>query len=205
MRHHLSKRSGVGCPVQHYIINSRRIIITTRIKQTLLVGGAIATVGLAGLGTLGVASAATQSSDPQSSIIDKLATTFKLNKDDVKKVFDEERTAREAEHKAAVAGNLKQLVTDGKLTQEQADKLTAKAQELQTAREADKDSLKDLTHDERKAAMEAKRDELKKWLSDNGIDEKYARFLMPGHHGHGGPGGHHMSDHGNRMEDAFTN
>lgn len=171
----------------------------------MLVGGAIATVGLAGLGTLGVASAATQNSDPQSSIIDKIATTFKLNKDDVKKVFDEERTAREAEHKAAVAGNLNQLVTDGKLTQEQADKLTAKAEELQAAREAGKDSLKDLTHDERKAAMEAKRDELKKWLSDNGIDEQYARFLMPGHHGHGGPGGHHMSDHGNRLEDSSTN
>ncbi len=159
----------------------------------MLVGGAIATVGLAGLGTLGVANAATTPTDPQSSIIDKLSSTFKLNKEDVKKVFDEERNARHAEHQARIANDLEQLVSDGTLTQQQADKLTAKAKELEAARLSSKESFENLTREERKAAMDAKRDELKKWLADNGIDEKYIRFLGVGsHRGPGGPDGKRM-------------
>lgn len=162
--------------------------MTTRITRTLLVGGAITTVGLASLGIASTAHAATKNNDPQSSIIDKLATTFNLNKDEVKKVFDEERAAHRAEHTARLTDRLNQLVADKKLTQEQADKLAAKADELHKAREADKNTVRNLTPEERIAARDAQRDELKKWLSDNGIDEQYVRFLLGGHHGPGGKG-----------------
>ena len=74
---------------------------------------------------------------------------------------------------------LAQAVKDGKLTQAQADKITAKMAEMKTFME----SQKDKTKEERKTAMEAKRDELKKWAEDNDIPEGY----MP--MGHGGPGG----------------
>lgn len=150
----------------------------------------MATVGLAGLGTMGVAKAATSSTndphgDPQSSIIEKIASKFNLNKDEVKKVFDEDHTARQAEHEARMQQTLDQLVKDGKLTQEQADKLTAKAKELKADRDANRDSMKDKSESERKSARDAKREELKKWLSDNGISEEYARFLGGGGRGHG--------------------
>lgn len=158
----------------------------------MLVGGAVATVSLAGLGTLGMASAATSSgTDPQSSIIDKLTSKFNLNKDEVRKVFDENRTAREAEREAEVKTRLDQLVKDGSITQEQKDKLIAKAKELKAAREANREAIKDKTEAERKEAMKTERSSLKQWLSDNGLTEEYGRYLHGGGRGHGpgGPGG----------------
>lgn len=167
-----------------------------------MVGGAVATIGLGSLSGVGLAQAATDNdaSNPESSLIDKLVGRFKLNKDDVQKVFDEEHSAREAKRDAEVKTKLDGLVKAGKLTQDQADKLVAKAAELKTEREANHEAMKDKTGDERKAAMRANRDSLKQWLSDNGIDEQYGRFLMGGRgHGPGGPGGH-----GPEMRDKTT-
>lgn len=178
--------------------------IKRRIKQSLLVGGAVATVGLAGLGSLGVASAANNSTDPQSSIIEKLASKFNLNKEEVQKVFDEERTAREAAREARIKEKLDQLVTDKKITQEQADKLVAKAKELKEAREAKREDFKNKSEAERKQAVEAERTALKQWLSNNGIAEEYARYLHGGRHGRGlgGPTGTDVFGHpdGQRSE-----
>lgn len=82
-----------------------------------------------------------------------------------------------------MADRLAQAVKDGKLTQDQADKITAKLKELKTQREAERDSMKDKTDEERKTAMEAKKTELEKWAKDNNIPLEYLRSL-------GGPGGH---------------
>lgn len=159
-------------------------------KNSLLVGGAVISVGAASIASVGIAAAATNNTDTsgQSSIVDKLVTKFGLNKADVQKVFDEEKTTRDAERQQKTADKLAELVKDGKLTQEQADKLTAKAKELQTTRQANRDAMKDKTDEERKATMDKERDAIKTWLSDNKIDEKYARFIFGGGHGHGGPG-----------------
>lgn len=158
-----------------------------------MVGGAVAAVGLGSLGSVGLASAATSTNtNPQQSLIEKLSTKFKLNKDDVKKVFDEEHTAREAERTASVKTKLDAAVKAGTLTQAQEDKIIAKAAELQKTRQADMEALKDKTQAERKAAMEAKRAEIDKWISDNGIPTEFARYVMgggPRGHGHGGPAG----------------
>ena len=77
-------------------------------------------------------------------------------------------------------------VKDGKITQAQADLITAKQNELQAKHEAAHDALKDKTQAERKAAMEKEREETKQWLADNKIPEGY---LMGGlrMRGHGGP------------------
>jgi len=139
---------------------------------------------------MGLASAATTSSTSGQSLVDKLASKFNLNKDDVQKVFDEDRSAHEAERAAEVKTQLDQLVKDGKITQAQEDKLIAKGKELQTQREANRDSMKDKTDAERKAAMDAERTAFTKWLSDNGIAEEYGRLIMGGHGRHGGPGSH---------------
>ena len=144
----------------------------------------------ASFGVVGLANAATTSStNPQQNLVDKLASTFKLNKDDVQKVFDEDRTARDTEHQQRIKDKLDALVKDGKITQEQEDKLIAKAKELHASREANRDSMKDKTKEERKTAMDAERDAFKKWLSDNGISEEYGRLVMGMGMGHG-PGGH---------------
>jgi hypothetical protein len=96
----------------------------------------------------------------------------------------------QAEREAEVKADLAQLVSDGKLTQAQADKINAKRAEIQKAREALRDSDPTKTREEMKAEMDAKRTELETWAKDNGIDTEYLRYVM-GHggrgHGHGGP------------------
>lgn len=163
-------------------------------------------VGAASIGSLGVASAATNNNQAsgQSSIVDKLASKFGLNKADVQKVFDEERAAHQEERQQKVQDKLAELVKEGKLTQDQADKLVAKAKELQTARQANREAMKDKTKEERKAAMDKEREALDKWLSENKIDKQYARFLFGG--GHGGPEGHKgRGGHGHGGPDSNLN
>lgn len=149
-------------------------------------------IGAATVGSMGLAHAATSTgtdTNPQQSLIDKLVSKFNLNKADVQKVFDEERTERDAERAAQIKTKLDSLVKEGKITQDQEDKLLAKAKEIQSQREANRDAMKDKTNAERKAAIDKERDSLKQWLSDNGIAEEYGRYLMGhglGGRGHGG-------------------
>lgn len=137
---------------------------------------------MASVASLGIASAATDNTG-QSNLVDKLATTFKLNKADVQKVFDEERATHKAEREQTMKTTIEQAVKDGKLTQDQADKLTAKLQELQAERKNMK-GMKEATQTERDA-HKAKMDEFKQWLSDNQIPEDLVRPMGSHGRGHG--------------------
>jgi len=159
-------------------------------KKRLMTAAAAARIGVAGLST-GAVFATTESSsstDPMSNLVSAIATKFNLKTTDVQAVFDEQRTQMEAEREQEVKDKVAALVEDGKLTQAQADKINAKRAEMKTQMESDRDSMKDKTAEERKAAMEAKKTELDTWLKDNDIDDTYAYLLMGGGHGHGGPG-----------------
>ncbi len=164
-------------------------------RKQLITAGIVTTIGLAGVAGVGIAHASTDtnSTNPFSSLVDAISTKFNLSKTDVQKVFDEQRTAREAEHETQVKADLAKLVTDGKLTQAQVDKILAKRTELQAARDAAKDTVSTKTRAEMKTEMEAKRVSLEAWAKDNGIANEYLRFVM-GHGGgnrgmHGGPKG----------------
>ena len=153
-------------------------------RKALVVSGIVGTVGLAGLASAASVSAATDTSksgDPMSSLVDKIASKFNLDKSKVQAVFDEDRAAHQAERQQEMKDRLATAVKDGKLTQAQADMITAKQAEMKTFM----DSLKGKTGDERHQAMEAKRDELKKWASESNIPQEY---LGPAGHGRG-PGG----------------
>lgn len=168
--------------------------MNARLKKSLAVAGVASGISLAVIAGTGAVSAATSTDDkstnPESSLIDKLVSKFGLNKSDVQAVFDEEHTAREAEHQQRVEERLTQAVTDGKITEDQKTKILAKMKEIKADMEANRDSMKDKTQAERKADMEAKRAELEKWASDNNIPTEYLRMgMMGGHGGPGGPGG----------------
>jgi len=157
------------------------------IRKPLLILGAATGIGLAGLTGLGVVSAATSTStDPQSSIIDKLVTKFNLNRDDVEAVFEEGRTERETERQQKVEERLTQAVTDGTITEEQKTKILAKLEELKTQMESNREEMKDKTHEERREAMKQHREELQQWAEDNDIPLRYLMFMHG--HGHHGPG-----------------
>ena len=126
-------------------------------KKSLLIGLSTTAVTLSLVGLASMASA--QSTSAGTSLIDKIATKFNLNKSDVQAVFDANRTEKEAERAAEMSDKLQTLVDKGTITADQKAKIEAKQKELQTARDA-------------------KRTELEKWASDNGIDAKY---IMGGH------------------------
>ena len=184
-----------------------------------LVAAAVTTaVGVATVASLGVANAATTNgttgttttsstnstkTDPMSGLIDALVSKFNLKKSDVQAVFDAQRTKMDAQREADAKAELAQLVKDGKLTQAQADAITAKRAELDKQRDADRTAMDSKTDTERRAAMDAKRTELDTWLKDQGIDTQYAYLLMGGR-GHGGPGGR-GSMHGDRDGNSQSN
>jgi hypothetical protein len=166
------------------------------IKKPLLIAGVVTSIGAAGLGGSALVSADTSASG-SNSLVSKIAQKFNLKTADVQAVFDEERTAKEAERQAEVEKTLTQAVTDGKLTQAQKDKIIAKQKELQAAREAERAAMEGKTDAEREAAREAKkaemdtkRTELTKWATDNSIPTEYLKYVMGhGGKGPGGPGG----------------
>lgn len=153
------------------------------IKKPILAAGALAVVSLAGPSTANIASATTDSSSSDgSTIIEKLATKFNLNTDDVKAVFEEDRAAHEAERSAERTEDIADAVTDGDITQAQADHITAALKEIDTLHggttpEDKDDTVRDQIRD--------KMDELRDWMEENDID-----MDLLGHGGHrGGFGG----------------
>ncbi len=116
------------------------------------------------------------------SIIQKLAQRFNLNESDVKAVFDEQHAEMETQMQAHMEDELSQAVADGRLTEEQKQKIIAKRAELKAShedkfvvfKEGEKPSEEEMTalksqHDQEMA-------ELKQWAQDNNVPFEY---LMP--------------------------
>lgn len=156
-------------------------------KKAMIVGAGIVTIGA---GSLGVASAATadtsSSTSGDTSLVQKIATKFGLKTSDVQAVFDEDRAAHMAEMKEKRAAALKQAVSDGKLTQAQADYITKAWADMEASRSTDGTKPTDAERE----AMKTKMDALKTWLDDQNIDLGSIDGLGgPGGPGHGGPRG----------------
>lgn len=145
---------------------------------------AITTVAILGAGVFAstkVSAATTSVTDsPMSTLVQKIADKFGLNKADVQAVFDQERADRQAEMQAKFEAQLTQDVTDGKITDAQKQLVLAKRKELESARQAEMQSLEGKTAEERQAAMAAKktardaeRTALQNWATQNNIDVKY--------------------------------
>jgi len=139
-----------------------------------------------------------------------IAQKFNLDEVQVQAVFDQQRGQwqEQRQNKAEemkvnrqqkFADNLAKLVSEGKIIQAQANAINAKRAELEAkivaSANAAKPDLRNMTADERKAAMEARkaqmedeREALKQWASVNGIPEEYVPMagLMGGGHGRGG-------------------
>lgn len=126
-----------------------------------------------------------------SSLVQKIADKFGLKKEDVQTVFDQERQDRQAEMQAKYKSQLDQFVKDGKITEDQKQLILAKHKELQASRQSNMGSMRNLTVEERKTAMEKQKSDLESWAKEKGIDIQYVTgfgFGMKGHGGHGGFG-----------------
>jgi hypothetical protein len=158
-----------------------------RINKKYVTVATAVVIGVTGVAGIGMASAASSSNSDPNNLVDKIASTFHLDKSKVQAVFDENRAEHDANRQAKLEEKLAQAVKDGKLTKAQKSAILAKVKEIKSDMEANHDAMKDKTPAEHKAAMEQKRVELEQWAKDNNIPTKYLRFFMMG-----GPGHHHV-------------
>lgn len=130
-----------------------------------------------GAGVYGINQTMAQGMNGGSTLIDKLVAKFNLNKDEVTKVFDENRNEQrqvmDAERKTRQETSLNAAVEKGELTAEKKQLVLNKLSELEKERTANRTAHQNLSVEERKAQMTSHRAEIEKWASDNGIDIKY--------------------------------
>lgn len=142
-------------------------------KKLLVMLGAVTIVGTSVLGTNQVFAQESTTLNPVSSLVQKIADKFGLNKDDVQAVFTEHKSEVKAKHSARQEDRLSKLFSEGKITEAQKTLIINKQKELAEKRAANKGSLKDLSREEIRSKMEAERAGIEKWATDNGIDIKY--------------------------------
>lgn len=142
--------------------------MTTTFKRIAL--SAVAITAISGATMLG--STAVNAQESGGTVVERIASKFNLNKDEVQKVFDEVRDEQQAERQKDMSERLQDKVASGDINAEQKTLIENKFKELQTKREAEHDALE-------------------QWAQDNGIDKKYL---------HGGRGHGMMAE--NRLQDA---
>lgn len=125
-----------------------------------------------------------QGSNNQATLVERLATAFGKNQDDVQAVFDQFHTDRQAERTAQYEAKLTEAVQNGSLTDAQKQLILAKHAELQAQRATEFETMRNLSSDERRALMQQRHDEMEAWASSNGIDESL--LLMGEGPGRGG-------------------
>ena len=150
------------------------------IKKTLLIAGAVTSIGLAGALGRGVASAETNKTDPFDGLVSKIAEKFSLDQDEVQDVFDQYKEGLEAERQLRIEAELSAAVSDGELAEEQKAKILAKLDELESKAEANRDEFKDMSREERLKAMKQHHEELEDWAKENDIPDDFLRFVGPG-------------------------
>lgn len=145
---------------------------------------AFGTLTAGGFFLVGTASA--DSSRQRTSIIERIASRFNLNKNDVQSVFDEQRKAHQEEMTKQLETRLSEAVSKGTITEEQKSLILTKHEELQKEREADLEARHDMTPEERRADAQKHRDEMKAWAEANNIPSEFVGIGMrDGAHGRG--------------------
>jgi hypothetical protein len=102
----------------------------------------------------------------EQALADALATDYNLDTDAVLSFLADFHATQEQEHEARWAEMLQKAVTDGKLTQEQADAIQAKHKEMLDFRA----SLEGLTPDERHEAVKTQAEDIKAWAEANDLN-----------------------------------
>lgn len=150
-------------------------------KKQLLVS--VFTVAAIGSGIFATQAFAQSEVKPDDTLIQKISDTFKLNKGDVEKVFVTHHSERKAEMEKKFEERLGQAVKDGDLTDAQKTLILNKRKEMVAEMQSKKESLKDMTPDQRKTTMQQSHAALEEWAKQNNIDLKWLGFKMKMHFG----------------------
>ncbi|MDD3888067.1 MAG: hypothetical protein PHN19_04815 [Patescibacteria group bacterium] len=114
-------------------------------------------LGIAGIGKVKA------NSEQKDSFIQKLATKFNLNQDEVQKFFDEFRQERHQEMQKNMEEKLDQAVKNNKITNEQKGKILEKMQEM-------KKEGNDQSSSKKGQSRQLHKEEMEKWAQENNID-----------------------------------
>jgi hypothetical protein len=156
----------------------QRLIKVLTLKKQLMIG--VAAGSLCIISLAGIASAATTTKP--ASLAQEIAAKFNLKSADVQGVIDTHKTEARSYRSGLETDRIAQAVKDGKITQSQADSLTAKLAELKADRPTD--GTKPTAA--QKAEMKSKMDAFRQWLKDNNIPKNLV------HGGGRGGFGRHM-------------
>ncbi len=131
----------------------------------------VVALALVGLGWAGLNYAKADDNNTNSStLVDKIVEKFNLNKDEVESVVGELHTQRQQERQAMQDSKLDTAVSDGVITEGQKKELIEKRNSFREQQEQ---------------VRQAHRDEMSKWMSDNGIDSTKLQSYMGGGNGKG--------------------
>ncbi|MBX4190765.1 hypothetical protein KW794_01625 [Candidatus Saccharibacteria bacterium] len=138
-------------------------------RKMIIAAAAVGAIGAAGIGASAMAANNSASSN-YPPIVQKIASTFGLDPAKVNDIFKQQRQENTQERQAKLKSTLDQAVKDGKLTQDQADKLVA---ELKTL------------HDQNKADRRQDiKSQLEQWAKNNGINNLDEILPRPSHRMH---------------------
>jgi hypothetical protein len=132
------------------------------------------TSGVYGAQQVSAATSPTTTGVVRTSLVDRLVSTFGLDKSKVQAVIDADRTQHEADREATAQKAL----------------ILAEHSKIQAEREANRDSSATEDQAQRKASMTATKAEVDAWASTNGISASY----LGGGHGGGHEGGEHQGE-----------
>lgn len=162
-------------------------------KRTLIIASAVAALGVSAL-SVGTVFAAQRGPGHMgrntSGLVNAIAEHFHLAPSEVQSIVDKQHQVMSDQMKQQFAdrsvASLTQAVKKGKLTQAQADMITAKQAEVKTFMEG----LKDKSPADRQTAMATELASVKTWAQTNNIP---AQYVLPpggrGMHRGGGMGG----------------
>lgn len=162
-------------------------------KKYIIISLAVA--ALAGAGLYGAAKANAfmgygWMGNSQDTMVNRMAERFGLNKDEVQKVFDEQRSVRQGEMISRFEDRLTQAVSDGKITEAQKKLILEKKDQMLKDMEQWRNDNPKATADQVRDKMQQHRDEIIKWADDNNIPLQYLMGGMGrGGRGMGGFGG----------------
>ena len=139
-------------------MNTTRVLTTAGVGAAIIAGSMLA---------VNAANAHGNIADSEARV-SEFAERFDLNEDEVKSYFEEKREQRQNEREEQHAEHLSSLVADGSITQQQADALSAKKDEMRDAREALHGQ--DLTKEEMHERMQQAREDFNTWADEQGID-----------------------------------
>ena len=151
-------------------------------KKTKILAAVVIAVGLitVGIGTVRAATNTNGRLNFMSNMVNAIAQKFNLSPTAVQQVFDDQAAQQKSQmttkKQQSFTDRLNKAVTDGKLTQDQVNKIIAE----KTSVDAQMAALKGKTGTDLKTAMKQITDSAKQWATDNKIPQQYLMFGFRG-------------------------